>query len=61
VTHRNAENEVVARFVEVCRFPEILQAQPEDIQNSVEVLTQKLSASAQNGQTPAGEVRETAT
>jgi hydrogenase-1 operon protein HyaF len=46
VTHRNIENEIVARFVEVCRMPEILRAQPEDIQRSVIRLEQYLSGEA---------------
>ena len=46
VTHRNTENEIVARFVEVCRMPEILRAQPEDIQRSVIRLEQSLSGEA---------------
>jgi hydrogenase-1 operon protein HyaF len=31
VTHRNTENEIIGRFVEVTRIPELLKAQPEDI------------------------------
>jgi hydrogenase-1 operon protein HyaF len=46
VTHRNIENEIVARFVEVCRMPEILRAQPEDIQQSVIRLEQYLRGEA---------------
>ena len=48
VTHRNMEDEIVARFVEVCRVPEILCAQPEDIRYSVNKLAQRLNG-ATNG------------
>jgi hydrogenase-1 operon protein HyaF len=46
VTHRNMEDEIVARFVEVCRVPEILCAQPEDIRRSVNRLAQQLNGAA---------------
>jgi hydrogenase-1 operon protein HyaF len=59
VTHRNTEDEVVARFIEVCRVPEILQAQSEDIQRSVHKLAQQLNGGALDGQTPVSEVRDT--
>lgn len=49
VTHRNTENEVVARFIEVCRVPSILMAQDEDIAEGVSRLAQQLNGSA--GQT----------
>jgi hydrogenase-1 operon protein HyaF len=42
VTHRNAENEVVARFIEVTRMPDILMAQPEDIARGIEKLESEL-------------------
>jgi len=42
VTHRNAENEVVARFIEVTRMPEILMAQPGDIERGIEKLESEL-------------------
>jgi len=32
VTHRNSEREVVARFVEVTRMPELLKSQRQDIE-----------------------------
>ena len=46
VTHRNMEDEIVARFVEVCRVPEILCAQPEDIKHSLSRLAQQLNGAA---------------
>jgi len=42
VTHRNTEDEIVARFIEVGRIPEILRSQPEDIERSAKELQQKL-------------------
>jgi hydrogenase-1 operon protein HyaF len=42
VTHRNAERETIGRFVEICRIPEILMAQDEDIAGSVQQLKQQL-------------------
>jgi HupH hydrogenase expression protein, C-terminal conserved region len=42
VTHRNADNEVVARFIEVTRMPEILMAQREDIERGIEKLESEL-------------------
>ena len=49
VTHRNTENEIVARFIEVCRVPSILKAQDEDIVAGVSRLEQQLDGGA--GQT----------
>lgn len=46
VTHRNVEDEIVARFVEVCRVPDILCAQPEDIRQGVNKLAQQLNGAA---------------
>jgi len=42
VTHRNVENEIVARFIEVCRVPEILKAQQEDMENALQGLGRRL-------------------
>ena len=42
VTHRNPEHEIIGRFVEICRVPEILLAQDEDIAGSVKQLKQQL-------------------
>jgi hydrogenase-1 operon protein HyaF len=43
VTHRNVENEVVARFIEVCRVPDLLKAPPEDMEDAVRNLTRRLN------------------
>jgi hydrogenase-1 operon protein HyaF len=43
VTHRNTENEVVARFIEINHVPEILKAQPEDIEHGVQGLNERLN------------------
>ena len=42
VTHRNTEDEVVARFIEVSHIPDILKAQPEDIEHGVRGLNERL-------------------
>jgi hydrogenase-1 operon protein HyaF len=47
VTHRNVENEVVARFIEVCRVPDLLKAPPEDMENAVRNLTRRLNDGGQ--------------
>jgi hydrogenase-1 operon protein HyaF len=44
VTHRNTEDEIVARFIEVTRIPEILPAQCSDIASGLQRLTQRLEA-----------------
>lgn len=43
VTHHNANDEVVAKFIEVTRIPEILRAQDEDIQHGVDYLNKELA------------------
>ena len=43
VTHRNAANEIVGRFVEVTRIPEILLAQEADVRVGLDLLTRRLS------------------
>ena len=42
VTHRNVENEVVARLIEVARIPSILMSQPEDMQAGLAQLERDL-------------------
>lgn len=46
VTHRNQNREVVARFIEVTRIPDILRAQTEDIEFAVSKLETELNAGA---------------
>ncbi|HEX5649413.1 MAG TPA: hydrogenase expression/formation C-terminal domain-containing protein [Steroidobacteraceae bacterium] len=43
VTHFNAANEVVGRYVEVTRMPEILLAQETDVRIGLDLLSRKLS------------------
>ncbi|HSD71027.1 MAG TPA: hydrogenase expression/formation C-terminal domain-containing protein [Woeseiaceae bacterium] len=50
ITHRNTEQEVVARFIEVTRMPELLFAQSDDMRRAVSELDRKLSGG--NGDTP---------
>jgi len=47
VTHRNAANEIVARFVEVCRIPDLLRAQTADIEDSAVRLADQLGEKAE--------------
>ncbi len=43
ITHFNAANEVVGRYVEVTRIPEILLAQEADVRVGLDLLTRRLS------------------
>ena len=43
ITHFNAADEVVGRFVEVTRIPEILLAQETDVRIGLDLLSRKLS------------------
>ncbi|HEX6572012.1 MAG TPA: hydrogenase expression/formation C-terminal domain-containing protein [Steroidobacteraceae bacterium] len=43
VTHFNAANEIVGRYVEVSRMPEILLAQETDVRVGLDLLSRKLS------------------
>jgi len=45
VTHRNTEQEVVGRFIEVTRMPELLKAQEADIERGISRLENELAAS----------------
>ena len=42
VTHRNTENEVIGRLIEVTRIPDLLLAQPEDIHAGLARLAQAI-------------------
>lgn len=43
VTHQNAERELVARFIEVTRMPELLLSQQADIERGIDRLQTKLA------------------
>ena len=43
VTHRNTENEVIGRLIEVTLIPSLLKSQPEDIRNGLGRLEQELT------------------
>ncbi len=45
VTHRNTEQQVVGRFIEVTRIPELLKAQEADIERGISRLENELAAS----------------
>lgn len=51
VTHKNAEDEVIARLIEVTRIPELLPAQTDDIRHGVERLTRRLDESTERQET----------
>ena len=42
ITHKNADNAVVARFIEVTYIPELLRSQPEDIDAGIDRLEDEL-------------------
>ena len=42
VTHYNANDEIIGRFIEVCKMPRILMAQTEDIRAGLEQLAAEL-------------------
>jgi hydrogenase-1 operon protein HyaF len=44
VTHRNADDAVVARSIEVTRMPDILMSQQEDIERGINQLERELQA-----------------
>lgn len=43
VTHRNTEDEVVGRFIEVSRMPELLKSQQQDIESGISRLEDELT------------------
>jgi hydrogenase-1 operon protein HyaF len=43
VTHKNDENEIVSRFIEITRLPDILSSQTEDIEDAYTLLSANLS------------------
>lgn len=42
VTHHNAQDEIIGRFIEVCEMPRILMAQAEDIRDGLSALAAQL-------------------
>jgi hydrogenase-1 operon protein HyaF len=44
VTHRNTEDEVIARFVEIARIPELVMAQADDMKAGLGELEETLAA-----------------
>jgi hydrogenase-1 operon protein HyaF len=43
VTHRNAEGDIVGRFIEICRIPEIVQTPAADIDDGLAEITRMLA------------------
>ena len=48
VTHCNAEESIVARFIEVTYMPELLKSQPADIESGIHKLESELADSIKN-------------
>lgn len=44
VTHSNAQDEIIGRFVEICEIPQIMMAQTDDIRDGLEQLASQLEA-----------------
>ena len=44
VTHRNVDDAIVAKFIEVTRMPDILMSQQQDIERGISQLERKLQA-----------------
>jgi hydrogenase-1 operon protein HyaF len=44
VTHYNAQDEIIGRFVEICEIPQIMMAQTDDIRDGLEQLASQLEA-----------------
>lgn len=53
VEHRNTEDELVGKFIEVTRVPSILESQDADIETAIARLREQLSGDAAHAQPPA--------
>lgn len=53
VTHRNTENEIIGRYVEITAMPALLQSQPSDMQLGLKLLDEDLGGDLQ----PTGEAQ----
>lgn len=51
VTHYNEDKEVIGRFIEITRIPDILRSQPEDIGIALAMLEQELDAARDSNKT----------
>ncbi len=51
VTHFNADNDVISRFIEITRFPSILESQQEDMSTSLDTLEALLDTTPGSDQT----------
>lgn len=43
ITHRNTENEILGKFIEITRFPSILESQTEDMRSALTALPDLLT------------------
>ena len=48
VTHYNAQDEIIGRFIEICEMPRILMAPQEDIRDGLERLVAQLGEEGEN-------------
>lgn len=51
VTHHNEENDIIGRFIEITRIPDILKSQHEDMSIAVHQLENELSEAAESNKT----------
>ena len=51
VTHYNEDKEVIGRFIEITRIPDILRSQPEDIGIALATLEQELDTASDSNRT----------
>lgn len=49
VTHRNTENEITGRYIEITEMPDILESQQQDMQESLQRLAAELSLEGEGG------------
>jgi len=52
VTHRNHNDEVLGKFIEITRIPSILQSQDEDIRDGLDALTTQLDEGRRDDPAP---------
>jgi hydrogenase-1 operon protein HyaF len=58
VTHRNTDQAIVARFIEVTRIPELLKSQEQDIERGIRRLEDELNVSGKVMELPPQNIGE---